>query len=84
MRDNLHKSETSVLNYSEIRNCIQSISLTLARQKERTVRQEMQTRNSAESDFTSRCESVQKSKHWNARNRNVHKFAACSSEHAAE
>ncbi len=84
MRSNLHKSETSVLSCNEIRNHIQSINLTSAWQRERTVRQEMQTRNSVKSDSTSRCENVQKSKHWNARDRNVHKFIACSSEHAAE
>ncbi len=79
MKSNLHESKTSVLNYSEIINCIWSISLTSARQREKTVRQEMQTKNSVESDSTSRCKSIQKSKHWN-----VHKFAACLSEHAAE
>ncbi len=44
----------------------------------------MQIRNFVKSDFTLRCKSIQKSKHWNAKDQNVHKFAACSSEHAAE
>ncbi len=84
MRDNLHKSETNVLNCTKIRNCIQSINLTSAWQEERTVRQEMQTRNSVESDSTLRCKSIQKNKHWNIKDWNVHKFIACSFEHAAE
>ncbi len=44
----------------------------------------MQTRNFAESDSTSCCRSIQKNKHWNVKDRNVHKFVACSFEHAAE
>ncbi len=44
----------------------------------------MQIRNFVELDFTSCCRSIQKSKHWNAKDRNVHKFVACSSEHAAK
>ncbi len=43
----------------------------------------MQTWNITESDFASRCKDVQKSKHWNSESRNVHKFIACSFEHAA-
>ncbi len=43
----------------------------------------MQTWNITESDFASRCKNVQKSKHWDSESRNVHKLAACSSEHAA-
>ncbi len=84
MRSNLHESKTSVLNCNKIRNCIWSINLTSAQQREKTVRQEMQTRNFVKSDFTLHCKSVQKSKHWNAKDWNIHKFAACSSEHAAE
>ncbi len=44
----------------------------------------MQIRNSVKSDFTLRCKSVQKSKHQNIKDQNVHKFVACLSEHAAE
>ncbi len=44
----------------------------------------MQTRNTLELDSASCSRSVQKSKHWNFRNRNIHEFATCSSEHATE
>ena len=84
MKDNLHKSEANVFSCNKIRNCIQSISLTSAWQREKTVRQEMQTRNSVESDSTSCCRSIQKNKHWNVKDWNVYKFAACSSKHAVE
>ena len=43
----------------------------------------MQTWNTTESDSASRCRNVQKSKHQDSESRNVHKFAACSFEHAA-
>ena len=43
----------------------------------------MQTWNTTESDFASRCKSVQKSKHQDFESRNVHKLVACSFEHAA-
>ena len=43
----------------------------------------MQTWNTTESDSVSRCKNVQKSKHQDSESRNVHKFAAYSSEHAA-
>ena len=43
----------------------------------------MQTWNITESDSASRCRSIQKSKHQDFESRNVHKLAACSSEHAA-
>ncbi len=35
MRSNLHKSKTDILSSSKIRNCIQSISLTSARKREK-------------------------------------------------
>ncbi len=84
MKDNLHKSKINILSSNKIRNCIQSISLTSARKKERTVRQRMQTWNTTESDSVSRHRNVQKSKHQDFESRNVHKLAACSSEHAAK
>ncbi len=83
MRNNLHKSKIDILSSSKIRNCIWSISLTSARKRERTVRQRMQTWNIIKSDSTSRCRSIQKSKHRDSESRNVYKFAACLSEHAA-
>jgi len=43
MRNNLHKSKTDILSSNKIRNCIQDISLTSVRKRERTVRQRMQT-----------------------------------------
>ncbi len=43
----------------------------------------MQTWNITESDSASRCKNVQKSKHQDFESKNVHKFTACSSEHAA-
>ena len=43
----------------------------------------MQTWNITKSDSVSCCKDVQKSKHRDFESRNVHKFAACSSEHAA-
>ncbi len=49
---------------------------------ERTVKQRMQTRNTSESDIASCNRSVQKNKHWNFEDRNVHKLATCSSEYA--
>ncbi len=72
-----------ILSSNKIRNCIQSISLTSARKRKKTVRQRMQTWNITESDSASRCKSIQKSKHWDSESRNVHKFAAYLSEHAA-
>jgi len=44
----------------------------------------MQTRNTSDSDSASRSESIQKSKHRNSRDRNIHKLATCSSEHTTE
>ncbi len=84
MRSYLHKSETSILSSSEIRNCIQSVSLTSAQQEKWTVEQRIQTRNTSESDSVSCSRSIQKSKHWNSKDRNIHKLATCSSEHATE
>ena len=43
----------------------------------------MQTWNITESDSASCCKNIQKSKHWDSESKNVHKFAVCSSEHAA-
>ena len=43
----------------------------------------MQTWNITESDSASRCKDVQKSKHQDSESRNVHKFTACSFDHAA-
>ncbi len=74
IRNYLHKSETSILSSNEIRNCIQSISLTSAWQERWTVEQRTQTRNTSESDSVSRSRSIQKSKHWNFRDRNIHEF----------
>ncbi len=53
------------------------------RKRERTVKQRTQTWNITESDSALHCKNVQKSKHWDSESRNVHKLAACSSEHAA-
>ncbi len=44
----------------------------------------MQTRNTSESDSASRSKSIQKSKHRNFKDRNIHKLITCSSEHATE
>ncbi len=44
----------------------------------------MQIRNTSESDFVSRSKSIQKSKHWNFKDRNIYKLATCSFEHATE
>ena len=44
----------------------------------------MQTRNTSESDSVSRSKSIQKNKHQNFRDRNIHEFTTCSSEHATE
>ena len=44
----------------------------------------MQTKNTSESDSASRSRSVQKSKHRNFRNKNIHEFATCSFEHVTE
>ena len=44
----------------------------------------MQTRNTSESDFASRSKNIQKSKHQNFKDRNIHEFATCSSEHVTE
>ena len=44
----------------------------------------MQTRNISESDFASRSRSIQKSKHQNSRDRNIHKLATCLFEHATK
>ncbi len=43
----------------------------------------MQIRNTSKLDFASCDRSIQKSKHWNFKDRNVHKLATYSSEHAA-
>ncbi len=83
MKDNLHKSKINILSSNKIRNCIWSINLTSARKREKTVRQRMQTWNTTESDSALCCKDVQKSKHQDSESRNVHKFAACSFEHAA-
>jgi len=53
------------------------------RKREKTVRQRTQTWNTIESDSVSHYKNVQKNKHWDSESRNVHKLAACSSEHAA-
>ncbi len=44
----------------------------------------MQTRNTSESDSASCSRSIQKSKHRNSKDRNIHEFATYSSEHATE
>ncbi len=44
----------------------------------------MQTKNTSESNSASRSRSVQKSKHRNFKDRNIHEFTTCSSEHATE
>ncbi len=44
----------------------------------------MQTRNISKSDSVSHSKSIQKSKHWNFKDRNIYKFATCSFEHATE
>ncbi len=44
----------------------------------------MQTRNTLESDSASRSRSVQKSKHWNFKDRNIYKLATCSFEHVTK
>ena len=44
----------------------------------------MQTKNTSESNSASCNRSVQKSKHWNFKDRNIHKFATCLFEHATE
>jgi len=56
----------------------------ISEKRERTVRQRTQTWNITESDSASRHKNVQKSKHRDSESRNVHKFAACLSEHAAK
>ena len=84
MKDNLYKSKINILSSSKIRNYIWSISLTSTRKRERIVRQRMQTWNTTKSDFASCCKNIQKNKHRDSESRNVHKFAACLSEHAAK
>ncbi len=84
MRNYLHKSETSILSSNEIRNCIQSVSLTSVWQERWTVEQKMQTKNTSKSNSVSYSRSIQKSKHWNSRDRIIHKLATCLSEHATE
>ncbi len=44
----------------------------------------MQIKNTSELDSASRSRSIQKSKHWNSRDRNIHKLATCLFEHATE
>ena len=44
----------------------------------------MQTRNTSESDSASCNRNVQKSKHWNFKDRNIYKLIICSSEHVTE
>ncbi len=83
MGGNLHKSKTGILSSSKVRNCIRGISLTSARKRGRAVRQRTQAWNTTESGPASRRRDVQKSKHRDPGSRNVHKLAACSSEHAA-
>ena len=41
----------------------------------------MQTRNTSESDSASCSKNIQKSKHRNFKDRNIHEFATYSSEH---
>ncbi len=41
----------------------------------------MQIKNTSESNSVSRNRSVQKSKHWNFENRNIHKLITCSFKH---
>ncbi len=54
-------------------------------QQERwTVEQRMQTRNTSELNSVSRSRSIQKSKHWNFKDRNIHEFITCSFEHVTE
>ncbi len=84
MRSYLHKSKTSILSNSEIRNCIQSVNLTSAWQERWTVEQRIQTRNTSESDSVSHNRSIQKSKHQNFKDRNIYKFTTCLFEHATE
>ncbi len=64
--------------------CIQSVSLTSAWQERWTIEQRMQTRNTSESDSVSCSRNVQKSKHRNFKNRNIHKLATCLFEYATE
>ena len=84
MRSYLHKSKTSILSSSEIKNRIWNVNLTSAWQERWTVEQRMQTRNTSESDFMSCSKSVQKNKHWNSKDKNIHKLTTCSFEHATE
>ncbi len=42
----------------------------------------MQTRNTSESDSASCSRSIQKSKHRNFKDRNIHEFTTCLFEHA--
>jgi len=44
----------------------------------------MQTKNTSESNSVSRSKSIQKSKHWNSKDRNIHKFATDLFEHVIE
>jgi len=44
----------------------------------------MQIKNTLKSDSASRSRSVQKSKHQNFKDRNIHEFATCLSEHATK
>jgi len=44
----------------------------------------MQTRNTSKLNSASCSRSIQKSKHWNSKNRNIHEFTTCSFEHATE
>ncbi len=44
----------------------------------------MQIKNTSESNSVSRSRSIQKSKHRNFKDRNIHEFATCSFEHATE
>ncbi len=44
----------------------------------------MQIKNTSESNSASRSRSVQKSKHWNFKDRNIYKFATYSFKHATE
>jgi len=44
----------------------------------------MQIKNISESDFASYSRSIQKSKHWNFKDKNIYMFITCSSEHATK
>jgi len=41
-------------------------------------------KNTSESDSASCCRNIQKNKHQNFKDRNIHKFTTCSFEHVTE